>query len=40
LRDREYCRFSVRAESVRALLQGLDQALQTVVGVPSEAPPD
>ena len=39
LRDREYRRFSVRAESVRALLQGLDQALQTTSVVPLNAPP-
>jgi copper homeostasis protein len=38
-REREYCRFGVRAESVRALLHGLDQALQTVVAVPLDAPP-
>jgi copper homeostasis protein len=39
LRDREYRRFSVRAESVRALLQGLDQTLQTTSVVPLNAPP-
>ncbi len=39
LRDREYRRYSVRAEKVRALLQGLDQALQTVSAVPLDAPP-
>jgi copper homeostasis protein len=39
LRDREYRRYSVRAESVRALLQGLDQALQTVSAVPLNGPP-
>lgn len=39
LRDREYRRFSVRAESVRALLHGLDQALQPISSVPLNAPP-
>ena len=38
LRDREYRRFNVRAESVRALVQGLDQALQTVSAVSLNAP--
>jgi copper homeostasis protein len=38
LRDREYRRFSVRAESVRALLQGLDQALQPQSSVPLRPP--
>jgi hypothetical protein len=39
LRHREYRRFKVRTESVRALLRGLDQALQTVAAVPLNAPP-
>jgi copper homeostasis protein len=38
LRDREYRRYSVRAESVRALLQGLDQTLQTAAAVPMDGP--
>ena len=33
LRDREYRRYCVREESVRALLQGLDQALQIAAAV-------
>ena len=39
LRNREYRRYNVRAESVRALLQGLDQATQTAIAVFLNAPP-
>jgi copper homeostasis protein len=38
LRDREYRRFSVRPENVRALLHGLDHAFETVPGDPLNAP--
>jgi copper homeostasis protein len=39
LRDREYRRFNVREENVRALLHGLDHALQPAAAVPVNAPP-
>jgi copper homeostasis protein len=39
LRDREYRRFNVREENVRALLRGLDHALQPAAAVPVNAPP-
>jgi copper homeostasis protein len=39
LHDREYRRFNVRAENVRALLHGLDHALQPAAAVPVNAPP-
>lgn len=38
LRDREYRRFSVRPENVRALLHGLDHAFEAVPADPLNAP--